>query len=175
MFSLEYRTAHAHVPPHGGEKLRNGAKFCRRDCERTTSRSLRPHTPKSGMSSQQLPSYFYSAASLQSSSADCRSSSGIGSSLAAFSSSSFSSSRSPLSDTESSIGASSTSGCGGEEDADWCLPRAETRRTRGGRSRNRRARRRGEGQRQPLYRVPVNRGGPSASKRNRKTPEKRRE
>ena len=117
---------------------------------------------------------FYSAAaaSLQSSSADCGSSSGIGSSLAAFSYSSFSSfssSRSPLSDTERSIGASSTSVCGGQEDADWCLPQeAETRRTRGGRGRYRRARRRGGGQRQPLDRVPVNRGGPSAAKNTQK-------
>ena len=120
---------------------------------------------KSGMSNQQLPSFYSApaAASLQSSpSVDY----GSSSSLAAFSSSySFCSSRSPLSDTESSIGASSTSVCGEEEDADWCLPQAETRPTCGGHSSNRRARRRGGDQRQPLDRVPVNRGGPSAAKK----------
>ena len=119
------------------------------------------HTPKSGMSSQQLPPCFYSAvavdaASLQPSSADCGSSSGIGSSLAAFSSPSFSSSSFPLSSgTESSISASSTSGCGGEEDTDCCPSWVETWRTSasGGRSRNGRARRR---------------RGPSAAKKKQK-------
>ena len=116
------------------------------------------HTPKSGMSSQQLPPCFYSAvaASLQPSSADCGSSSGIGSSLAAFSSPSFSSSSFPLSSgTESSISASITSGCGGEEDTDCCPSWVETWRTSasGGRSRNGRARRR---------------RGPSAAKKKQK-------
>ena len=110
------------------------------------------------MSSQQLPPCFYSAvaASLQPSSADCGSSSGIGSSLAAFSSPSFSSSSFPLSSgTESSISASSTSGCGGEEDTECCPSWVETWRTSasGGRSRNGRARRR---------------RGPSAAKKKQK-------